>query len=532
MKSLYAIIGLILLCLLLSPALAVSNPSEPKKRVLVIHSYHQGFHWTDRIMAGIQSVFDSKNVELYTTYMDTKRHSSPAYFYQLKTLYQTKYAKVKFDAIISTDDHALDFLITFKDEIFPGIPIIFSGLNAYSENRLQGKSNITGIYESYDVVGTIQLMLKLHPETRLITTISDETRSGKIFATLIEKAKPKFRQQVSFNHISNLNPQELKTRLANLPDNSLVLWAIYLRLPSGATFSSQESVDFISTHSHVPVYCIWDVVGQGVVGGKITSPNYQGIVAATTAWSIINGESINNIPVLGGPLNNIFDYNQLQRFNISLDSLPLDSIVLNQPNSFYQQYQKYIFTYTLVIMLLTIAIIFLVVIIFLRRKRDEFKGLAMHDQLTGLYNRYYLQESTSLLIYQAIRHDFKLSLLVLDLDHFKKINDTHGHLTGDIILKEIAKCINEGIRGEDIVARIGGEEFVILFNRCDKQIAAQKAEQLRQKVARLKPRDLNVTVSIGITELKPQDSLLDLLSRADLALYSAKNQGRNCVVIN
>lgn len=509
-----------------------SLADNSSKRVLILHSYHQGFHWTDRIMAGIQSTFEEhENIELFVNYMDTKRHSSEQYFEQLKTLYSTKFQHVKFDAIISSDDLALDFLLKYRDQLFPGTPVVFSGLNNFSDDRLNGQSGYTGIYEKYDVAGTIDLMLKIHPNTKQITTIADSTRSGKIFDSMLRKVEPLFANTITFNHIRDASPQAIQQSLQQLPKNSLVLWAIYLRTPSGTTLSSGESVKFVSENSPVATYCIWDVVGQGVVGGKITSPNYQGNIAAKMVLRLFSGEDINQIEVIGSPLTNILDFRQMQRFNIKPKDVPAGSIFLNKPESFYERYFQYVWVFAVITFLLLVTIIFLITIIMLKKKRDIFEGMAMHDQLTGLYNRYYLQEVAVQKLSEAIRHKEDLCLLVLDLDHFKLINDTHGHQVGDDVLCSFSTLLLEHNRSEDLVARIGGEEFVILLNHCNATRAIEKAQSLRQLVANSMPHNLTVTVSIGIAELHSEGEPFDnLLKRADEAVYQAKENGRNCVV--
>ncbi|MCO7223177.1 diguanylate cyclase [Pleionea sp. CnH1-48] len=503
-----------------------------KKRVLVLHAYHHGFHWTDRIMAGMLSVFDERDdVELFVNYMDTKRHSGEQYFEQLKDIYAVKFQHAKFDAIISSDDHALDFLLKYRDELFPDVPVVFSGLNDFDEDRLGGQKGYTGIYESYDVAGTIELMLALHPEAKNIYAITDNTRSGLIFKNLLHRAESQFLNRARINHLHNLSPETIQSTVSSLPENSLVLWAIYLRTPSGATLSSEESVKLVSQASDYPTYCVWDVVGQGVVGGKITSPNFQGQTAANIALRIMRGKPVDDIPVKGSPLVNIFDHHLLERFDINNDDILESSIILNKPVSFYQQYQGYIWALSIIILLLVVAIIFLSTIILLKRKRDQFEGMAMHDQLTGLYNRYYLEEASSKIWAEAARHQLPISLLILDLDLFKNINDTHGHAVGDCVLKELAHLLNEQTRSEDIVARIGGEEFLILFNRCHIDEAKARAHSIRQQVADLNPHSIPVTVSIGVAELCLSDGAFEVLfERADKAVYQAKENGRNCVV--
>ena len=245
------------------------------KRVLVLNAYHEGFHWTDRIMQGIQSVFASEpEIELYISYMDTKRYSSEAYFDQLAQLYATKYRFVTFDAILSSDDHALDFLLKYRDTVFPGVPVVFCGINDFKPSRIEGRAGFTGVYETYDVVGTLDLMLSLHPETKRVAVILDETVSGYYFRQRLNEAIPQFAGRVEFDCLEGLDLDTLEKRLKELPAKTLLLWAIYLRTGDGISISVKESVQMVAQATNLPTYCIWDVVGYGVIGGKVTSPNY------------------------------------------------------------------------------------------------------------------------------------------------------------------------------------------------------------------------------------------------------------------
>jgi diguanylate cyclase (GGDEF)-like protein len=122
--------------------------------------------------------------------------------------------------------------------------------------------------------------------------------------------------------------------------------------------------------------------------------------------------------------------------------------------------------------------------------------------------------------------------LVVDVDRFKMINDTHGHQTGDAVLIQVAGLLRQSTRGEDIVARFGGEEFVLVLPYCSLEDAVLKAENLRASIERARPAGLQVTVSIGATCITENaDNTFDgLFQRADSALYRAKGEGRNRVV--
>jgi len=166
-------------------------------------------------------------------------------------------------------------------------------------------------------------------------------------------------------------------------------------------------------------------------------------------------------------------------------------------------------------------------------QRRELYNLATTDKLTGCHNRHSLMEFSDKFISQAKRHHYPVSLYVIDLDHFKLVNDTHGHAAGDVVLEGIGNLLNKSFREGDLVARFGGEEFVILLNHCDQEYAALKAESLRADIEALKPHDLRITSSIGITTLTddPDESFEALFSRADQGVYTAKDSGRNQVVV-
>ena len=163
--------------------------------------------------------------------------------------------------------------------------------------------------------------------------------------------------------------------------------------------------------------------------------------------------------------------------------------------------------------------------------------LAVTDPLTGLYNRRYLESHLENLMLRAIQDEKPVALMALDIDHFKAVNDTHGHGAGDEVLKEFATRIKHSIRVIDLAARIGGEEFVVVMPDATRETCISVAERLRESVAGsnfLVP-DLNleipVTVSIGVTvSLGASDNPASVLRRADEALYVAKGSGRNMVV--
>ncbi|MBF0218157.1 MAG: GGDEF domain-containing protein [Gammaproteobacteria bacterium] len=161
-------------------------------------------------------------------------------------------------------------------------------------------------------------------------------------------------------------------------------------------------------------------------------------------------------------------------------------------------------------------------------------AISNHDDLTGLPNRRHMQERLKQTIAQAERNGDTVSIALVDIDFFKKINDSAGHAIGDVVLTRVAECMRQSMREYDICARWGGEEFLMLFPSCDLQNAAQLAERARAAVAKIPTDDLhaglNLSVSIGYTEFRLGEAIDSTLKRADDALYCAKSSGRNCVI--
>jgi diguanylate cyclase (GGDEF)-like protein len=160
----------------------------------------------------------------------------------------------------------------------------------------------------------------------------------------------------------------------------------------------------------------------------------------------------------------------------------------------------------------------------------------VRDALTGLYNRRYLEEVMEREVRRASRAAQSLGVLIIDLDYFKKFNDTYGHDAGDAVLREIAVSLTKGVRAEDFVCRFGGEEFVVILPTADLAAARARAERLRAKT-----RDLTIlhqgrsmgmiTISVGVAAFPEHgESPKELLAAADAALYEAKRGGRDQVV--
>src|SRR5579863_1309185 len=167
--------------------------------------------------------------------------------------------------------------------------------------------------------------------------------------------------------------------------------------------------------------------------------------------------------------------------------------------------------------------------------REHMRFQATHDPLTGVWNRRAVMEALEMELRRSHREKAPVTVLLGDLDHFKQINDTHGHIAGDEVLKEIARRLKASVRTYDLVGRYGGEEFLMVLVNCGRDGALARCENIRESVAtdqvETASGPIGVTVSIGVAVAcgRRANSLVELLHSADLALYQAKAEGRNCV---
>jgi len=174
----------------------------------------------------------------------------------------------------------------------------------------------------------------------------------------------------------------------------------------------------------------------------------------------------------------------------------------------------------------------------LEKQREELKRLkefSFKDQLTGLYTRKYMEEALNTVLYNFNRYSRPCSIIMLDLDDFKKINDTYGHLAGDTVLKTVASVVQRIIRRSDIPVRYGGDEFIVILPDTMLEDAVTVGEKIANKVQTIKfdknGTNFKCTISVGVTHIKEGDTIETLLERVDQALYETKDKGKKGITV-
>lgn len=390
LRPLWLMLILLFLMLLTRPGLAgqelmlakqaevmQAEVADPKKhRILVLNSYNLGYSWTDNEVQAIQDFFaDDPSIILQMEFMDTKLTNTPEHFANLRQLYANKYRSSAFDVIIVTDDDALDFIRNYGAELFPGVPIVFAGINNFSSEQIAGMEAVTGVNEQADFVANLELILKLQPGITDIYVITDELTAGRMIRQEFEAAAALFEERLRFHFLNALTIAQVRAKVATLRPVDAVFYLSFFQDASGTSFTPWEVIPLISSSSTVPLYGQVDyMLGKGILGGKVKASYYQGRVAAEVAVRIINGELAECIPiVMESPNIFMFDYHQMQRFGIPRRALPRDSIIINEPETFFYRYQGLI---AIVSMIFVVLLAFILILLFnIRRRKRAQKGL-------------------------------------------------------------------------------------------------------------------------------------------------------------
>lgn len=337
----FAVLWLTLMLFL--PVLVFADANE--KRVVVLHSYHQGFKWTDDISAGISEVMQTwpAGIELIQEYMDSKRRWDKNYKMLLEGLLSYKYRNMQPDAIIVSDNLAFDYMCDSGKDVFPGVPVFFCGVNYLDPHFLKGLSNFTGISEVVDIDRNIELITRLHPELSEIVFVVDNTETGRILAAYLEGCRQKY-QKIKIRQLTDVTFAELSEEVSRLRPGSAVIWSIFFRDREGRFLEFDDGARMIAGASQVPVYCLWDFsLGYGPVGGLLTSGHEQGTAVARKVIQYLGGTPLAGLPVRYEPVTvPKFDWKALEKFKINAALLPESAFLHGQPVSITDQFREWV----------------------------------------------------------------------------------------------------------------------------------------------------------------------------------------------
>ncbi|MBP6332735.1 MAG: PAS domain S-box protein [Aminivibrio sp.] len=365
-----------------------ASGSERSYAALLLNSYHSGFPWTDGITEGIRSTFASGGlrVNLDVEYMDTKRASSVRSVRAFGEYFRTKYAEKRPDILLCSDDDALVFLLRHGRELFPGVPVVFCGLNNPGFVESGGDGHVTGVFEEMDIPGTVELIFRLFPGTRNLALVSDLSISGMGSVSLARKALAPFLDRLKVVDLLGFSGEELRDELSKLPPDTAVLLLVYFQDEAGDYYSPARSVALVNSAGPFPVFGLWSMMVQGgALGGSVLIAERHGALAAELAIRILQGTPVSEIPpVKDHHLVPVFNYMEMVRFGLSRFDLPAGSVLLSEPETFLYSHWKILLANALVIS--AVLVYLLVLFINERMKKAAEKDLELKKaQWEGLF---------------------------------------------------------------------------------------------------------------------------------------------------
>lgn len=318
---------LFLSCLLVTTSPLFAKAAE----VLVLHSVHQGNQWTRDIQKGIETQFEDENIALYVTYLDSYQVLTEQALAQYVDYFSRKFEQRDFDAVIVSGDNALKLVQRYADRLFLNTPIIFTGIKRHKKSLLNFTHKISGVIESENILGTVLLSLSLFPETHSIYIVTGNSRESKITT----KSIAKFSNQLSQNVITFNDETEvsLKQKVSKLPENSVLIFDDFSRDRNAQFVNRNTMLKSLIGVSKSPLFVVnRHDLEEGVLGGLVISGFTQGKTGAIKVLDLLQGVPIEALPVEVNVSDKyFFQYDEMLRWNISVEDIPSGSVILNEP---------------------------------------------------------------------------------------------------------------------------------------------------------------------------------------------------------
>lgn len=526
--------------------------------VLFLSSWTGHRPWSQGVLQGIsQEIIEIQastdhEVVLFVEYLDRMRIGSAVSDAEWVAFLQKKYRDIDFDIVLVDSDPTTDIL----DYIQPwlaDVPIALrDGRNVdehwpYTANLSLGKVNEK----------TIELALTQNPDAKTVAIIGDRSSASldrqKKLTEILTSTTP----QIEVLVWDQFRLEALEQRVSQLDRETILLFTLVFEDNTGRTFRPVDVVERLVAVASTPMYVLADpLLGSGAIGGHVSSAQNTGRQLLRAAFQLLElAETQEQAHLELIASQTMFDARALRKWQIPADTIPHDAKILYRKPSIWQSYfWESIAALTFIVVLGGL----LTVSLFLLQQRRQLSRqllqanatlerrvakrtaalhrLATHDDLTGIANRkeFYRQAQLGWTAFQADGPGFCFA--ILDIDHFKSVNDTYGHPAGDAVLQAFAQAIQRRLSSHELLGRIGGEEFALLMPGAMLDRAIATLEQVRQHVEALSipipdRRVVQITVSIGVAESHPTEpNLAAVAQQADRALYDAKRQGRNRVV--
>lgn len=513
--------------------------AETEKRVLFISSYSYAWELVQLQIEGIRAGLGD-DVILDYEFMDTKRVNTEE---SLELFYEGLAYRLSmvepYDAVILGDDAALRFAMEHQEELFPGIPMVFEGVND-EKLAMEAVENpmIAGVLERLSVEKNIELGLKINPKAKRVVAILDDTITGEAERKRYYQCAEQY-PQLEFDEINVSQSRNFSIRyaLGSLPKETILIYIVMTEDIEGRRYTDKQAIDLITECSTVPALRMVDGgIGSGLLGGNVVSMYKSGEIAARIATEIMKGAPVSGFELVTDSLQTYrVDALVMEKFGIRMSVLPKETEIINKKTSFFERNKEAMVPFSILVAALLVVVGWALfdnlkrrhLMVELEGTKKIMESASQHDFLTGIPNRSKFMSD----IERLVGEKKPCTVIMIDIDDFKKINDTLGHTAGDEALKQVASRLKD--MGSPLLTpyRFAGDEFILILESNQYKIVEKTAYQCRQVFTSpfiLDGKKAKVCGSIGIASYpKDSEDVEQLIICADDAMYQVKKNGKN-----
>ena len=508
-------------------SLADHPVSTEKLTILVVSSWHKNHPWHQEFEKGLTDKLKkaNPNTVLYFEFLDAARFPNNKNRQSFFTFLDQKYRNLGIDYLVVESLPAVNAFNLNQNLLPEAERVLIAPGGSFSKTLESGNLHVP---VQSDFKGSIEEMLRLTSPKQLFVIVDTLSAGGKKRLNTFNNALQKIPDKPQTRIWENLTIDDILTRASKLPKESAIYYLLIFQDGQKNRVKTFDVMQQISVAANAPLFTNWStLLGYGTVGGYMISGELIGHSAAESIFNYAAGNKAYDAQQQSYGF--FYDKRELDRWSIKASVLPANAQVQFDERSVLDVY-RYEIILTLVTLLVLIAILVFLARINRQRKKlnDSLRKIANTDPLTGINNRRNFFTLVNSYLAMTERDKPKASVLLIDLDKFKNINDEYGHDIGDEALKATTRIISSFIRKGDVFARFGGEEFIVFLPDTDINQAKVVAEKIRCAVEKNEVTDkIFITISIGLSAVG--SDINSAIKNADIALYQAKDQGRNCI---
>lgn len=348
---------------------------NPWRHVLYLNSYQNGYTWSDTILEGLRTglLQAPYPIDLQVEYLDTKKYPLASTQALYRELFRTKFSGQPFHTIVVSDNAAYEFMRAHGQALFPGVPVVFCGINDFQPHQLTALPKATGVLEHVPIRETLEVARKVHPFRFQVHVVGDASVTSKAIKAQVRDAAKALPGSLKFTYHTVSSFPALAEAIGEVGEYGLIFYIPFYLTEGGHSHTAEEVLQYIASRTKAPIYTSWEfLLGSGALGGRVLDGRQQGLAAARMVQRILKGTPVSGIPMQQGTRESfMFDYAVMQTLNVGEELLPKDSILLNEPSPFYELDKQVFWTLMISMAAMGLVLVILARAIVERRRVEQ-----------------------------------------------------------------------------------------------------------------------------------------------------------------